>query len=228
MEINLKVQPRSETGKGPARRARASGLVPGVLYGPQLDPVPLYVESKELHRVLATEAGLNVLINLQVDSKTKYLTIIKELQKNPIRGDLLHADFVKIDRDVKLQADVPVHLIGESHGVKEGGVVEHHLWELKVEALPTDVPPAIEVDITPLGIGEHVRVSDIPTMKGVEVLTPIEEIIVSVVEPQVIQLPEDIAAEEAAAAEAEAAAEAGEEGAEGEEGQAPSEPEANE
>jgi large subunit ribosomal protein L25 len=225
VEITLKVQPRSDTGKGAARRARASGQVPGVLYGRQLDPVPVYVEGKELQRVLATEAGLNVLINLQLDSKTKYLTMLREIQRNPIRGDLIHADFVKIDRDVKIQAEVPVHLSGESKGVKEGGVVEHHLWELKVEALPSDVPPAIEVDIGPLGINDHVRVSDLPALKNVEILTPIEEIIVSVVEPQVIQMPEEIAAEEAAAAEAAAAEEAA---AEGEEGEAAPESQENE
>jgi large subunit ribosomal protein L25 len=223
MEITLKVKPREEKGKGPARRARSAGQVPGVLYGRGLDPVPVYVEDRELHRVLTTEAGLNVLINLRLDSKTEFLTMLREVQRSPLRGDLLHVDFVKIDRDIKIEAEVPIHLIGESRGVKEGGVVEHHLWELKVEALPGDVPPHVEVNIARLGLNEHLRVSDLAEMPGVEILSPEEEIVVSVVEPQVIQLPEEIAAEEAAA-EAAAAAE-GEEGAEGEaaEGEAASE-----
>lgn len=220
MEVTLEAKPRTETGKGPARQARATGKVPAVLYGRGLEPVPLIVESKEMIKALSTESGLNVLINLQLDPKTKYFTMLREVQRHPIRGNLLHVDFVKIERDVKIQADVPVHLIGESRGVKEGGVVEHHLWELKVEALPTDVPSSFEVDITDVALGKNRRVSEITPPQGVVILTPTEEIIVSVVEPQMIQLPEEIAAEEAAAAEA-AAAEAAE-------GEAPAEEAAGE
>lgn len=227
MEVTLKVKSRSESGKGPARRARSGGQIPAVLYGRGLDPVPLVVEAREMLKALGTEAGLNVLINLQLD-KSKHFTMLREVQRHPVKGNVLHVDFVKIERDVKIQADVPIHLAGESRGVKQGGVVEHHLWELKVQALPTEVPPAIEVDISALGIGDHLRVSQLAELRGVEVLTPVEEIIVSVVEPQVIQLPEEIAAEEAAAAEAEAAAAEGvPEGEEGAEA-APSEEEPSE
>lgn len=197
MEITLKVKPRDEKGKGPARRARAAGNVPAVLYGKGMESVALSVDTIQMQKALATESGLNVLINLNLDSKTKYLTMLREVQRSPVRGDLLHIDFLKIERDVKIQAEVPVHIVGESHGVKEGGVVEHHLWEIKVEALPGDVPPSIEVDITALGIDEHLRVSDIATPPRTEILTPTDEIIVSVVEPQVIQIeePEAVPAE---------------------------------
>jgi large subunit ribosomal protein L25 len=223
----LKASIRESNGKGAARRLRAEGKIPGVVYGHGMDPVAIAIDGRELFHTLHTEAGSNVLIELRV-GEDEHLTMPREIQRDHVRGQFIHVDFLAVRRDEKITVDVPVELVGESHGVKEGGVVEHHLWELKVEALPTDVPPAIEVDITPLGIGDHVRVSDLTTMKNVEILTPVEEIIVSVVEPQVIQLPEDIAAEEAAAAEAEAAAEAGEEAPEGEEGEAPSEPEENE
>lgn len=206
MELTLKVQPRSDTGKGPARRARAAGQVPGVLYGRDLDPSPVSVPTKEMLRALSTEAGLNVLINLQVEGSSPSLTMLREVQRHPIRGDLLHVDFVKVDRDVKIQADVPVHIVGDSRGVKEGGVVEHHLWELKVESLPSDVPPGLEVDITRLGLGEHFRVENLTIPDGVEILNAEEEIIVSVVEPQVIEIEEVVAeGEEAVAAEGEAA-----------------------
>lgn len=222
MEVTLKAQARSATGKGPARQARFAGNVPAVVYGKGLEPMPLIVDGKDMLKALGTEAGLNVLINLQLDSKTEHFTMLREVQKHPVRGNLLHVDFVKIDRDVKIQADVPVHLVGESRGVKEGGVVEHHLWELKIEALPADVPPSFEVDISEVGIGEHLRVSEVRAPSGVDILTAGEEIVVSVVEPQVIQLPEEAAAEEAAAAEAAAAAEGGEpaEGAPAAEGEA--------
>lgn len=211
MEVTLKAQPRSATGKGAARKFRRAGEVPGVVYGTGIDPIPLSISVREMTSALQTEAGSNVLINLQLDSKTKYFTMLREVQSDPLRGSLIHIDFLKIDRDVKIQADVPVHIVGESHGVKEGGVVEHHLWEIKVEALPTDVPPNLELDITMLGIGEHLRVSDLKPPPDVEILSPAEEIVVSVVEPQVIKLPEEEAAEAAAAEAALAAAEAGEE-----------------
>jgi large subunit ribosomal protein L25 len=224
VEVNLKVTPRTETGKGPARRARSQGRIPGVLYGRDLDPVPVSIEAREMDRALSTEAGLNVLINVQLDGKTKYFTMLREVQRNPIQGTVLHVDFVKIDRDVKIEAGVPVHLTGESRGVKEGGVIEHHLWELRIEALPSNVPPSVEVDIARMGIGDHLRVEDLGEIPDVEILTPVEEIIVSVVEPQIIQLPEEIAAEEAEAAEAaEAALAEGEEAPAEGEGQEPGE-----
>lgn len=211
MEVTLKAQPRSATGKGAARKARQAGEVPGVVYGIGIDPIPLSISTREMSSALHTEAGTNVLINLQLDSKTKYFTMLREVQQDPLRGSLIHVDFLKIDRDVKIEADVPIHIVGESHGVREGGVVEHHLWEVRVEALPTDVPPNLEIDITALGIGEHLRVSDLRPPSDVEILSPAEEIVVSVVEPQVIKLPEEEAAEAAAAEAALAAAEAGEE-----------------
>jgi large subunit ribosomal protein L25 len=200
MEIDLKVEARSGRGKGPARRARAAGQVPAVLYGSSVEgSVPLLVGVKEIKQALHTEAGANVLVNLLID-KQKHLTMFREIQRDPVRGDFVHVDFVAVDRDQTVHADIPIHIVGESHGVKEGGVVEHHLWDLKIEAFPTDVPPSIEADITALGIGENLHVSDLLLPKGVTVLSAPEEIVVSVVEPQVIQLPEEAAAEEAAAA----------------------------
>lgn len=222
MEITLKAQPRSERGKGAARRARASARIPGILYGPAIEPVALVVDVRDMHQALQTEAGHNVLINLRLDSKTKYLTMLREVQRDPIRGDLIHVDFVNVARDVKIHAGVPVQLVGESRGLKEGGVVEHHLWEIAIQALPTEVPRAFEVDISRLGIGDHVRVAEIRVPAGVDLLTDPDEIIAAVVEPQVLRLPEEeAAAEAAAAAEAEAAA-AAEEG--GVETAAPEEP----
>ncbi len=185
METTLQGQIRSGRGKGPARQARFSGQVPAILYGRGIEPIPLLVDGREILRSLHTEAGANVLINLEVDG-TRYLTLAREIQRHPVRGDLLHVDFVNVSRDVKIHADIPVHLTGEAHGVKEGGVLEHHLWELKIEALPTQLPPAIEVEVSGLGIGEHLRVGDVAVPGGVEILTSPEEIIVSVVEPQVM------------------------------------------
>jgi len=209
MEVTLRAQPRSATGKGSARQTRSAGRVPAILYGRGMHPTPIAVDGKEMGLVLHTEAGANVLVNLVVEGGRRYLTMVREVQRHPVRGNLLHIDFVNTARDVKTHADVPVSLVGDSRGVREGGVLEHHLWELRVEALPADIPPALEVDISSLGIGEHLRVEDVPVPPGTEIVTPAEEIIVSVVEPQAARAAEGLAAEEAAGAGEGATEEAG-------------------
>lgn len=186
MEVTLPARPRSLRGKGPARRARAEGLVPAVLYGRGLEPVSLAVDAKAMYSALHTEAGGNVLVTLQVDGK-RFLAIPREVQRHPIRGTLLHVDFVNVARDVEINADVPIHLVGDAHGVKMGGLIEHHLWEVKVEALPSKIPSSIEVDISDLDIGQHVRVEDLQAPAGVKILTAPEDIVASVVEPQAPQ-----------------------------------------
>jgi large subunit ribosomal protein L25 len=231
-EVKLNAEPREGVGKGAARKARAAGKVPAVLYGPEVEPKRLAVDALELWHALHTDAGTNVLINLQLDGDT-FLTMPREIQRDIVKGTLLHVDFLRIRRDVAMQVDVPIHLVGESHGVKEGGVVEHHLWELRVECLPTDVPQSLEADISALGIGDSLHVSDIRVPGNITVITPMEETLVSVVPPPVLVVeptPEELEAAEAAALEAAEAVE-GEEGeeapaegeAEGEGGEKPAE-----
>lgn len=179
MEITLDVQPRTDKGKGPAGRARAAGKVPAVLYGSSVEPVSLYVDARQMGQALHTEAGTNVLLNIKVDGKA-HLTVPREIHRHPIRGNLIHIDFVNVARNVKIHADVPVHLIGESHGVKEGGQMDQLIHSLSVEALPTEIPAAIEVDVSALGIGDHLTVADVKVPAGVDVLTPGDEVLVSV------------------------------------------------
>ncbi len=213
-EVKLKAQSRDAVGKGAARKIRAAGKVPGVLYGPEVEPMRLAVDALELWHALHTDAGTNVLINLAVDGDT-FLTMPREVQRDIVRGTLLHVDFLRIRRDVAIQVDVPVQLVGESVGVKEGGVVEHHLWELRIECLPTQVPESIEADISALAINDSLHVSDLRIPQHLTVLTPLEEALVSVVPPPVLEIPEEeVAEEEAELAEGEVAE--GEEPAEGE------------
>ena len=184
MEVTLRAQPRSTTGKGSARQARMAGRVPAILYGRGIVPTPLAVDSKQIGHALHTEAGANVLVNLEVEGGRRYLTMVREVQRHPVRGNLLHVDFVNTDRDVKTHAEVPLQITGESRGVREGGVIEHHLWELRVEALPTDIPSSLEADISHLAIGDHLRVADVTPPTGVDIVSEADEIILSVVEPQ--------------------------------------------
>jgi large subunit ribosomal protein L25 len=224
MEVKLKGEKRDGAGKGVARKVRATGKVPAILYGGGIDPLTLTVESGELWHALHTDAGSNVLIDLAVDGQN-YLTMPREVQRDIVRGSILHVDFLRIRKDVAIQVDVPVHLTGESTGVKQGGVVEHHLWELRVECLPTEVPESIVADISKLDIGDALYLRDLRIPGNVTVLTPEDEIIVSVVPPPVLKLEEEVPEEEAAAEEAaegeEGAPAEGEEGAPAAEGQAP-------
>jgi large subunit ribosomal protein L25 len=226
-EYELKAEKRDQAGKGAARKIRATGRVPAVLYGPQLDPLRLTVDSRELWHALHTDAGTNVLISLAVDGDT-FLTMPREVQRDIVRGTLLHVDFLRIRRDVAIQVEVPIHLTGESVGVTEGGVIEHHLWELRIECLPANVPESMSADVTNLNIGDSLHVSDLRIPQHLTVLTPEDETIVSVVPPPVLEVPEEaVPEEELPEGEVPEGAEApeGAEGAEGEapEGEAPSE-----
>jgi large subunit ribosomal protein L25 len=223
-EVKLTAESRDGVGKGAARKIRAAGKVPAVLYGPEVEPKRLEVDARELWHALHTDAGTNVLINLRVDGDT-FLTMPREVQRDIVRGTLLHVDFLRIRKDVAIQVEVPIHLTGESVGVKEGGVVEHHLWELRIECLPTAVPESIEADIARLTIGDSLHVSDLRLPGDVTLLTPEEETIVSVVPPPVLEIPEELAPEEEVA-EGEEVPE-GEEIAEGAEGEAAPEGEAS-
>ncbi|HWC32058.1 MAG TPA: 50S ribosomal protein L25, partial [Actinomycetota bacterium] len=180
MEVRLKAEKRDGAGKGVARKIRATGNVPAILYGPTQEAFPLQVRERDLWHALHTDAGTNVLVNLAVDGDT-FLAMPREVQRDIVRGTLLHVDFLQIRRDVEIQVDVPIQLVGDSQGVQEGGVVEHHLWEVRVECLPTNVPESIDADITNLGVNDALHVSDITAPDGVKILTPPEEVVVTVV-----------------------------------------------
>jgi large subunit ribosomal protein L25 len=207
MEQKLVASRREGTGKGVARKLRASGQVPAVLYGHGMEPVSLSVDSRELVHLFHTGAGTNVLVDLVVDG-AEHLALPREIQRDHIRGRFVHVDFLVVRRDEKITITVPVRIVGESVGVKAGGVLEHHLWDLQVECLPTNVPEAIEADVSALEIGSSLRVSDLVAPEGATILTNPEESVVAVQQPQMaVELEEEEAAE---AAEGEEAAEAAE------------------
>jgi large subunit ribosomal protein L25 len=199
----LKGEPRDGAGKGVARKLRAVGRVPAVLYGHGEDATTLSVDSKELFHLLHT-AGSNVVLDLVVNGK-KHLAMPREIQRDHVRGQYLHVDFLEIRRDEKVTVDVPINLIGESAGVKAGGVLEHHLWDLKIECLPQDVPESVEADISALQVGDSLRVADIVVPDACTLLTPEEETVASVVPPQAREVEEvEAEAEEGEVAEEEA------------------------
>lgn len=203
MEQKLKADRREDSGKGAARKARAAGRVPGVVYGHGADPLHISVDARDLFHTLHTDAGANVLVDLRVDGD-HFLAMPREVQRDHLRGRLLHVDFLRIARDEKITVEVPIQLVGESHGVKEGGVIEHHLWALQVECFPQDVPTSIDADVSALGLNESLKVEDLQLPDKLELQTPLEEVVVSVVPPQVLKLEEEEEAlEEAAEGEGE-------------------------
>jgi large subunit ribosomal protein L25 len=204
MDQKLVADRREGTGKSVTRKLRAAGRVPAVLYGHGLEPVSLSVDARELLHLFHTGAGTNVLLDLVVDGD-EHLAMAREIQRDHIKGRFIHVDFLAVSADEKITINVPVRIIGESAGVKAGGVLEHHLWELQVESLPTDVPDAIEADVSELEIGSSLRVGDLVAPAGATILTSPDDLVVAVQQPQA-----RVELEEAEAAEGEVAEEEGE------------------
>ncbi len=203
MELKLKAERRQGAGKGAARRLRAAGRVPAILYGHGVEPTPLSVDERELYHLLHAGGGTSVLVDLVLDG-TEHLALAREVQRDHIRGRYLHVDFFAVRRDVDVRVSVPVRLVGEAPGVKQGGLLEHHLWELQVHCRPDRVPEAVEADVSRLQIGDALRVGDVAPPEGVTILTDPEEAIVSVVTPQVLRV-EAVPVEAAAPVEEEEA-----------------------
>jgi large subunit ribosomal protein L25 len=231
-EVTLKAVKRDDTGKGSARRARAAGRVPGIVYGQGIEPIAIEVDRREFVTALRTDAGMNVLLNIEVDGSTT-TALTRDLQTDPVRGSLLHADFVKIDLKQEVEVEVPVHVVGDSPGVKEGGVLENPLFTLHVRCLPTDVPESIDADISGLNIGDALRVSELAEGREFHILNDPDAVVASVAAPiseeqleaMVAEAGVTEGAEEAVPAEEAAEAEAGAEEAEpaAESGEAPAE-----
>lgn len=204
MELKLVAERREGTGKGVARKLRAAGRVPAVVYGRGMEPIPVSVDAKDLYHVLH-QGGVNVLLDLVVDGEP-HLALAREVQRDHIHNRFIHVDFLAVSRTEKITVSVPIQVVGESVGVKAGGVLEHHLWEVQVECLPGDVPEAIQADVSALAVGDSMKVADLVPPRGVTILSPPDEFVLAVVPPQareVAAVPE--AAEVAAAPEAEEA-----------------------
>ncbi|MEO8477229.1 MAG: 50S ribosomal protein L25 [Actinomycetota bacterium] len=217
METKLQAEKRDETGKGVARRLRADGRVPGVLYGHDLDAVALSVDAREMFHILHGAAGSNALVDLVVDGK-EHLALAREIQRDHIHNTLIHIDFLAVSRTEKITANVQVIETGEAAGVKEGGVIEHHLREVAVECFPQDVPDQIEIDISDIELGGMVHVSDLVAPRGVTILTNSQDALLSIITPAVLRTEADLSVPGAEGAEAPAEAEEGVEApAEGEE-----------
>jgi large subunit ribosomal protein L25 len=209
-DATLTAKPRTEKGSRPVGRLRRDGLVPGVVYGLGADTVSVTVGARELQHILGGASGANTVITLRIDGDGgEQLALARQIQRHPVKGTLVHVDFVRIRADQTVTAEVPLHLEGEAEGVKNGGLLEQVLFAISVEALPADLPPAITLDVSALDVGDQVHVRDLQVPAAVTVTIDGDELVAQVVQPRGMDL-----GEEAEAAE-------GEEGAEAAEGEAP-------
>ena len=223
-EIPLTAETGRPAGSAAARRLRRDGKVPAVLYGHGVESTALAVDARELRVALTGEAGLNALLNLQVNGSS-HLAMARHLQRHPVRGGVEHVDFVIVRRDEVVSAEVAIEMVGEAEAVqREGGYLDQSIFNLVIAALPGDIPPKIEVDVSGLDIGDSIRVSDLSLPSGVTTEVDPEAPVVVAHAAQVVDLGEEPEVEgeegeEGEVAEGEAAAEGGEAAAS--EGEAP-------
>jgi len=190
---------REEIGKNESRRLRAKGQVPGVVYGGDRDPVPISVDPRRLLDILRSETGENSLFTLKLGgTDSTRVVMIRDYQRDPVKGRLLHVDFVRIDLAKQIEVKVPVHVLGTPVGVKlEGGIVDHVIREVSVSCLPADIPGALTIDASEVHVGQHLSVRDIKISDNIRILDDPDQTVL------VVALPK---AEEVAPAAAEAAA----------------------
>jgi len=191
---------RDERGKNAARRTRLTGQVPAVLYGGKKDSIALSVNAKQLARILRSESGHNTIFTVRVADGKEERAMLKDWQVDPVSGNLLHADLLRIAMDVRMRVRIPVHTFGEPQGVKvQGGIFETVTREVEVECLPTDIPEEIRVDVTEMLIGKQLRAGDLPLDPNkVKLLTDPQRVIAHVV---TLKKEEEPAPEAAVAAE---------------------------
>lgn len=191
-ELNLKADLREGRGKNFNTRLRDNGYLPAIIYGKGTDGVAIQLEAKEIEKILASGAGRNAIINITIDgARKKNLVMIKEVVKDPIKGFLKHIDFYHVNLKDKIEAVVPIHIIGEAEGVKNGGILQHGLREIPVECLPMDVPEMIEAEISALKIGDNLTVANLKIAKEIHILTDPSAVVVSVLAPQAEEEPKE-------------------------------------
>ena len=204
-EIPITVARRSKVGKGFARRARMAGDIPGVVYGPDIDPIPVAVEEREF-RAAMRDATSSSILNLNLDGKeTK--AVLRDMQRDPLTNRVLHVDFHAISMNRPIHVSIPIKFTGTPVGVKvDGGIMQTTMRELDISCLPANIPDDLQVDVTELGIGDSVHVQDV-SIDNVDILSEARRTIVVISAPTVIKAE---AAEEEVAEGEEAEAEAAE------------------
>jgi large subunit ribosomal protein L25 len=188
-QVKLTARKRTLVGRNAIKKIKEKGLVPGVIYGSQAEPIALQVDGRELTSVLAHASSEHVLVELEIvdgSESTNRLALIQEVQHHPLRRELLHVDFHAVSATEKIISQVPIEAVGEALGVRTfGGLLEYSLRSLEVECFPQDLPDIVRIDVTNLSIGESLHVRDIQLPTGVEAITDEDLTVVSVVASRV-------------------------------------------
>ncbi len=196
-QIVVQTESRKPGGKNVNRRLRGAGKIPAVLYGQGKAPLPLAVNPEVVREILYSDSGRNTIFAVSVDGGSQCNAMVKDYQLDPVRGNLIHADFLQIAMDRTLELTVPVEIIGESEGVKLGGLMDIVTREIEIECLPGDIPESIKVDITGLKINDNIRVKSLPADPKVKILTDADVVIVTIVPPLKEEVPVEAPAEAA-------------------------------
>lgn len=199
-QVALEAQIKESAGSRANRRLRRTGMLPGVLYGMGEDPTPIATDYRATRAVLSTGAGLNALVNLKLDG-SEQLCLVKDLQRHPVKDEVTHIDFIRVDPNAEIEVSVPLVIVGEAKEVaNENGMVDQTMFSLQVYSLPTAIPNELEIDISALTVGDAVRVGQVELPGGVRTEVDAEEAIaVAVVTRSTLDA---IRAEEEAAAAA--------------------------
>ncbi|MCO5317056.1 MAG: 50S ribosomal protein L25 [Microthrixaceae bacterium] len=210
-QFKLSVTTGRAEGSRASRRLRTERQVPGVVYGLGADPISVSVDASDLRRALTTDAGLNALLDLDVAGDHE-MAVVKDLQRHPVRRDVVHVDFLRVDPEARIEVEVPIHTEGEADKVhQEDGIAVLRLSSLLVSVKPTDIPDEVVVDISELTMDSTITVEDLDLPENVDVVTPGDEVIVSAELTRAALVEEEPAegeaGEEGEAAEASAGAE---------------------
>jgi len=184
-DIELQVERRESVGKNEARRARAGGKIPAIVYGAKKETVSIFVGARALSDAFRGGAGDNAiyLLKMQGTDQSRH-AMIRQLDRDPVSRKVQHVDFVRVLMDVKVRVSVPVEAVGTARGVKQdGGILDFVTRELEIECLPGDIPSHIAVDVTDVGIGDSLRVSQIPVTEGIRILEDGDRVILHVAHP---------------------------------------------
>jgi len=180
-DITITAAPRDSRGKNEAKRLRAAGMAPAVVYGPGSDPIAVSVSPKEVTSILRSASGHNTIFNIDIQGQTAPVMLV-DWQHDPIKGRLLHVDLKRIDLTKRIIVSVPVHTSGEAVGVKvQGGLYEMITREIEIECLPDEIPESFEININNLGLGQSLRASEIPLTGSMKLISPPDAVISHVV-----------------------------------------------
>jgi large subunit ribosomal protein L25 len=196
----LTAEIREGVGKEKAKKLRAKGLIPAIFYGPRSKTIPLVIDSRELAKALQTEAGENVLIDLDIRKgaqSDRKVVMLKDIQIDPLQRKTLHTDFYEVAMDEMVIVEVPVHLMGKPEGTKMGGILEQVRRVIQIQCFPGDIPKSIDIDVSPLKIGDSIHVQDIKVEKA-KIISDTNFTIATVVPPVVEEKVVEAVAPEAA------------------------------